>query len=148
MTTKTTKKNTKGAYFHLGSSLSFLSALRLLCSSLWFLWSQVVMRSYLFFIVCCLLAAVAPLAPIRSDVTNEQAAFPGWPAQLEGRNLTQLPLSPREERFAADFPGRVARFTDGHREIIIRWRSEEHTSELQSLRHLVCRLLLEKKKKK
>src|SRR5258705_9516592 len=33
----------------------------------------------------------------------------------------------------------------------LRWfrtmRSEEHTSELQSLRHLVCRLLLEKKKK-
>src|SRR5262245_62682804 len=29
-----------------------------------------------------------------------------------------------------------------------RTRSEEHTSELQSLRHLVCRLLLEKKKKK
>src|SRR5947199_6788236 len=27
-------------------------------------------------------------------------------------------------------------------------RSEEHTSELQSLRHLVCRLLLEKKKRK
>src|SRR5262245_63328456 len=27
-------------------------------------------------------------------------------------------------------------------------RSEEHTSELQSLRNLVCRLLLEKKKKK
>src|SRR5262245_66073179 len=26
-------------------------------------------------------------------------------------------------------------------------RSEEHTSELQSLRHLVCRLLLEKKNK-
>src|SRR5205814_7699854 len=27
------------------------------------------------------------------------------------------------------------------------YRSEEHTSELQSLRHLVCRLLLEKKNK-
>src|SRR5438046_4529485 len=27
------------------------------------------------------------------------------------------------------------------------WRSEEHTSELQSLTNLVCRLLLEKKKK-
>src|SRR5215208_5713560 len=27
-----------------------------------------------------------------------------------------------------------------------RWRSEEHTSELQSRGHLVCRLLLEKKK--
>src|SRR5437899_6990040 len=31
---------------------------------------------------------------------------------------------------------------------IVASRSEEHTSELQSLRHLVCRLLLEKKKKK
>src|SRR5262245_65274993 len=31
---------------------------------------------------------------------------------------------------------------------VIFLRSEEHTSELQSLRHLVCRLLLEKKKKK
>src|SRR5438045_5375159 len=29
---------------------------------------------------------------------------------------------------------------------IAKQRSEEHTSELQSLRHLVCRLLLEKKK--
>src|SRR6266487_6590212 len=28
-----------------------------------------------------------------------------------------------------------------------RWRSEEHTSELQSPVHLVCRLLLEKKNK-
>src|SRR5690554_7190857 len=32
--------------------------------------------------------------------------------------------------------------------IQIRTRSEEHTSELQSRPHLVCRLLLEKKKKK
>src|SRR5262245_64223111 len=30
---------------------------------------------------------------------------------------------------------------------VVPLRSEEHTSELQSLRHLVCRLLLEKKKK-
>src|SRR5690625_5436677 len=31
--------------------------------------------------------------------------------------------------------------------LFIRTRSEEHTSELQSRGHLVCRLLLEKKKK-
>src|SRR5438045_6913184 len=31
--------------------------------------------------------------------------------------------------------------------MVTRTRSEEHTSELQSLRQLVCRLLLEKKKK-
>src|SRR5690625_6125931 len=29
-----------------------------------------------------------------------------------------------------------------------RWRSEEHTSELQSRGHLVCRLLLEKRKRR
>src|SRR5947208_7571937 len=38
-------------------------------------------------------------------------------------------------------PGEV----DGHS---YTFRSEEHTSELQSPDHLVCRLLLEKKKKK
>src|SRR5690625_5506972 len=31
-------------------------------------------------------------------------------------------------------------------EYLMEWRSEEHTSELQSRGHLVCRLLLEKKK--
>src|SRR2546422_1957046 len=39
------------------------------------------------------------------------------------------------------FEGRLAGFADGK----VR-RSEEHTSELQSRLHLVCRLLLEKKK--
>src|SRR2546427_3536425 len=37
---------------------------------------------------------------------------------------------------------------DGVRVKIIRNRSEEHTSELQSQSNLVCRLLLEKKKNK
>src|SRR3712207_6852123 len=35
-----------------------------------------------------------------------------------------------------------------HRELVALARSEEHTSELQSRQYLVCRLLLEKKKKK
>src|SRR3989442_8936093 len=34
------------------------------------------------------------------------------------------------------------------RGVVARFRSEEHTSELQSRPHLVCRLLLEKKKEK
>src|SRR5262245_65897208 len=52
------------------------------------------------------------------------------------------------ERLIIDPPGRAMRGHAGFglwREI---GRSEEHTSELQSLRHLVCRLLLEKKKTK
>src|SRR5258708_24533859 len=39
--------------------------------------------------------------------------------------------------------GRIRRRWRGHRAV---GRSEEHTSELQSPDHLVCRLLLEKKK--
>src|SRR5437899_4901826 len=38
--------------------------------------------------------------------------------------------------------------TEGPRYKVGSFRSEEHTSELQSLRHLVCRLLLEKKKQR
>src|SRR5436853_1703306 len=49
-------------------------------------------------------------------------------------------------------PGRLPRVDPAGQEPLReprleRRRSEEHTSELQSLRHLVCRLLLEKKKK-
>src|SRR5688572_32143065 len=41
----------------------------------------------------------------------------------------------------------VRRGADGHRPVAGAARSEEHTSELQSQSNLVCRLLLEKKKK-
>src|SRR2546422_5112194 len=47
---------------------------------------------------------------------------------------------PREATFPASSSAEIASGTP-------RVRSEEHTSELQSRLHLVCRLLLEKKKK-
>src|SRR5947199_7173693 len=43
--------------------------------------------------------------------------------------------------------GKVLTVDGAFRQVQALARSEEHTSELQSLRHLVCRLLLEKKKK-
>src|SRR3712207_8765198 len=42
--------------------------------------------------------------------------------------------------------GPLRRHEDVHTEALVRVRSEEHTSELQSRQYLVCRLLLEKKK--
>src|SRR2546425_1802262 len=62
---------------------------------------------------------------------------------------------PGEEALAfAEIDGdhRVELFHQGEVElrllvVVFRGRSEEHTSELQSLAYLVCRLLLEKKKK-
>src|SRR5438045_5837134 len=44
-------------------------------------------------------------------------------------------------------PARIHSGTHSLQALYTPTRSEEHTSELQSLRHLVCRLLLEKKKK-
>src|ERR1035441_10820213 len=41
--------------------------------------------------------------------------------------------------------GEIERHAQHRTAVDVRCRSEEHTSELQSLRHLVCRLLLEKK---
>ena len=70
-----------------------------------------------------LAAAAAALAPLleHSNSAAAGAPFPGWPAEYEGRALIELPLTPREAAFVQDFPGRVGRFTDGSREIIIRW---------------------------
>src|SRR5262245_62222865 len=55
----------------------------------------------------------------------------------------------RSHRRCCDRRGRGLRvWINGEaRVVVVGGRSEEHTSELQSLRHLVCRLLLEKKKK-
>src|SRR3712207_7139646 len=64
-----------------------------------------------------------------------------------------LPICLRElgqdvEEIAFDGAGRAAYVDDpdGHVVELWTWRSEEHTSELQSRQYLVCRLLLEKKK--
>lgn len=75
------------------------------------------------FLIVCLAAALAPLAgggKPASPISQGARGFPGWPATFENRALTQLPLSELEERFAQDFPGHIARFTDGEREIIMR----------------------------
>src|SRR2546425_2226560 len=47
-----------------------------------------------------------------------------------------------------DHTGFFIRTHIGNHSLFLSGRSEEHTSELQSLAYLVCRLLLEKKKKK
>jgi len=73
-------------------------------------------------LVAAVAAALAPLLD-RSHVTAVAAhgAFPGWPREYEGRALRELTLTGREAAFVQDFPGRVGRFTDGRREIIVRW---------------------------
>src|SRR3712207_7848285 len=68
---------------------------------------------------------------------------------LERGVLRALALRDQPPEVALDMPGRhrPPRRPHGRPQSPIRLRSEEHTSELQSRQYLVCRLLLEKKKK-
>src|SRR2546429_9872316 len=52
----------------------------------------------------------------------------------------------RQTHHLRAFPGCFLNLLSGAVKVFIGIRSEEHTSELQSRLHLVCRLLLEKKK--
>src|SRR3989442_7551953 len=63
--------------------------------------------------------------------------------RFPGSRIALLPAPSRPHRPVA-LAGFVPDHSDGDE---TRERSEEHTSELQSRPHLVCRLLLEKKKK-
>src|SRR5262245_63047750 len=62
------------------------------------------------------------------STTRNRSARPGWAFRR---------YSPPTSRSGGSWSREMGRTSA---------RSEEHTSELQSLRHLVCRLLLEKKK--
>lgn len=48
-------------------------------------------------------------------------SFPGWPTTLLGAPLYEVGLKPEEAIWAKGFPGRIGRFTDGSKEIVIRW---------------------------
>lgn len=67
-----------------------------------------------------LLAAVAALVPLWPRATPAAPAPVAWPTRWEGRALTPLPPAPADRRLAAGFPGRVARFADGERQVVLR----------------------------
>src|SRR3712207_9163384 len=69
----------------------------------------------------------------RSQMRKDQSAAP-----LIQCGQSEAPASKKEVHDAAHWTKRKG----------VGLRSEEHTSELQSRQYLVCRLLLEKKKKK
>jgi hypothetical protein len=74
--------------------------------------------------IACTVAAIVPLFGARAQPAAV-GKFSGWPTQFAGKPLRELPLGPLEQRFALDFPGRIGRFFDGEREIVIRWVSQE-----------------------
>lgn len=79
-------------------------------------------------LLLALAAALPLLAPTasRADVATRHVE---WPTQWDGRTLRPLAMSEVEQRFAARFPGAIARFSDGERVIVLR-RVEQPTRML------------------
>src|SRR5258707_5845449 len=79
--------------------------------------------------------------PPRSTLFPYTTLFRSRPRRRPGRRLVRAHRGRRVDRAARAEETRPALGSGGED------RSEEHTSELQSRQYLVCRLLLEKKKK-
>jgi exosortase/archaeosortase family protein len=71
--------------------------------------------------VSCIIAFIVPFFVGGREVAKVNQSTAKFPPTFEGKSLRQLELSEREEFFLNDFPGEIRRFTDGEREIIIRF---------------------------
>lgn len=71
------------------------------------------------FVALLLACALLPLARSPQPAVAAGSA-PEWPRAWEGRALRPLALSPVEHRFAARFPGHIARLTDGQAVLVLR----------------------------
>ena len=72
-------------------------------------------------ILVCFVAAVLPLLrPAASARAAVHDSAQAWPAEYDGKPLTQLPLTEDELRYFAEGPIRMGRFSDGRREILFR----------------------------
>jgi hypothetical protein len=76
------------------------------------------------FLLTVALASAAPLFP-RPSLTGAagSASFPGWPGEFEGARLERMAPGREDAWFTREFPGRVARFAAGDRQVVVRWVS-------------------------
>lgn len=77
------------------------------------------------YVLSCLAAAAVPWAIPLQFRQNDHVDFRGWPDRFEGRPVTEVALSDRDEVFTRGFPGRIGKFTDGTRSILFRWIAGE-----------------------
>src|SRR2546425_5197762 len=85
--------------------------------------------------------------PPRSTLFPYTTLFRSEAASASRARLEEVGLGARTGHRAGELSGGEQQRVVLARALVGNPRSEEHTSELQSLAYLVCRLLLEKKKK-
>src|ERR1039458_3407373 len=76
---------------------------------------------------------------LRELMSGISTTSPVSPAEAE-RKITEITYNSRQVKQGSAFFAIRGEATDGNLYVFDAARSEEHTSELQSLRHLVCRL--------
>lgn len=79
------------------------------------------MRTRIAFLLACVVAGLTPLLPLGEKPKSLAHPFPGWPTEFAAQPLRPLPLNQGELRFENEFPGRIGKFTDGTRELAMRW---------------------------
>src|SRR5205814_10670936 len=96
------------------------------------------------------LSPLFPYTTLFRSILTSIAYMPVFGIASAGTTLVGQSIGARSRDWALQVGDRVillaALYMGAIGVLIALGRSEEHTSELQSLRHLVCRLLLEKKK--
>src|SRR2546425_9543177 len=86
--------------------------------------------------------------PLVKRLLDGELSLAELPAELRAEGEQALRLIRGVDRAPVTLPATLDARVTAHGRHHARVRSEEHTSELQSLAYLVCRLLLEKKKHK
>ena len=71
-----------------------------------------------------ILASVAAFSPLLPHSKNKTEIAIAWPTQFDERSLSPLPLAEADKFFQNGFPGHVARFSDGRRQIVLRQVNE------------------------
>jgi hypothetical protein len=77
------------------------------------------MRATRLHATACALALIVPW--LWTGSTAGSPRFPGWPAEIDGMAVRPVAMTTGEQALARDFPGRMAKLTDGRRHIILRF---------------------------
>ncbi|MBS1952685.1 MAG: archaeosortase/exosortase family protein [Cyanobacteria bacterium SZAS-4] len=72
-------------------------------------------------LVLCVAAAALPLTVNTGANKVSDTSFAGWPSQFEGQHLEPIKLADVTERFAREFPGKIAVYTTGRSRVVYRW---------------------------